>query len=38
MLAVEKEHRGKKIATKLVEQAIDAMIAKDAEEVGASNF
>jgi len=34
MLAVPEEHRGKGIATKLVRMAIDAMIAKDAEEVG----
>lgn len=33
MLAVKKEHRGKGIATKLVRMAIDAMIAKDADEV-----
>ena len=33
MLAVEKEHRGKGIATKLVCLAIDAMITKGADEV-----
>ncbi|KAK8206852.1 hypothetical protein M8818_004687 [Zalaria obscura] len=33
MLAVQKEHRGKGIATKLVCMAIDAMIAKDADEI-----
>lgn len=34
MLAVKKSHRGKGIATKLVCMAVDAMIAKDADEVG----
>ena len=34
MLAVREEHRGKGIATKLVRMAIDAMIEKDADEVG----
>ena len=33
MLAVEKRHRGKGIATKLVCMAVDAMIAKGADEV-----
>lgn len=33
MLAVPEEHRGKGIATKLVRRAVDAMIAKDADEV-----
>jgi len=33
MLAVEKEHRGKGIATKLVSMAVDAMIEKGADEV-----
>ena len=33
MLAVKEEHRGKGIATKLVRMAIDAMIARGAEEV-----
>ena len=33
MLAVREEYRGKGIATKLVRMAIDAMIARDAEEV-----
>lgn len=33
MLAVEKHHRGKGIATKLVCMAVDAMIAKGADEV-----
>ncbi|MCJ1310031.1 N-alpha-acetyltransferase mak3 [Agyrium rufum] len=33
MLAVKEEHRGKGIATKLVEMAIEAMIAQDAEEI-----
>lgn len=33
MLAVKKEYRGKGIATKLVSMAVDAMIAKDADEV-----
>lgn len=34
MLAVKTEYRGKGIATKLVRMAVDAMIAKDADEVG----
>lgn len=34
MLAVPEEHRGKGIATKLVCMAIDAMIERDADEVG----
>ena len=33
MLAVEKKHRGKGIATKLVRMAIDAMIERGADEV-----
>ena len=33
MLVVLKEYRGNGIATKLVKMAIDAMIAKDANEV-----
>src|SRR4051794_30977470 len=33
MLAVREEYRGKGIATKLVCMAIDAMIARDADEV-----
>ena len=33
MLAVREEHRGRGIATKLVRMAIDAMIARDADEV-----
>ncbi|KAF7845640.1 hypothetical protein BT93_L1484 [Corymbia citriodora subsp. variegata] len=33
MLAVKTEHRGKGIATKLVCMALDAMIAKDADEI-----
>lgn len=33
MLATRQEHRGKGIATHLVRMAIDAMIAKDADEV-----
>ena len=33
MLAVREEHRGKGVATKLVQMAIDAMIEKDADEV-----
>ncbi|KAL9125564.1 MAG: hypothetical protein Q9217_005245 [Psora testacea] len=33
MLAVPKKHRGRGIATRLVRMAIDAMIAKDADEV-----
>lgn len=33
MLAVEKEHRGRGIATKLVRMAIDIMIERDADEV-----
>ena len=33
MLAVREEYRGQGIATKLVRQAIDAMIERDAEEV-----
>ncbi|KAF1356581.1 acyl-CoA N-acyltransferase [Delphinella strobiligena] len=33
MLAVEKHHRGKGIATKLVCMAVDAMIAKGADEI-----
>lgn len=33
MLAVNKEHRGKGIATKLVRMAIDIMIDRDADEV-----
>lgn len=35
MLAVKKEHRGRGIASKLVRMAMDGMIAKDADEVGA---
>lgn len=35
MLAVRKEHRGRGIASKLVRMAMDGMIAKDADEVGA---
>lgn len=38
MLAVKKGHRGKGIATKLVCMAVDAMIAKDADEVGCIDF
>ncbi|KAF7592799.1 N-alpha-acetyltransferase 30 [Aspergillus hancockii] len=34
MLAVREEHRGRGIATKLVRMAIDAMIMRDADEVG----
>ena len=33
MLAVQKEHRGRGIATKLVRMAIDMMIERDADEV-----
>ena len=33
MLAVKDDHRGKGIATRLVRMAVDAMIAKDADEV-----
>lgn len=33
MLAVQEEHRGKGVATRLVRMAIDAMIEKDADEV-----
>ena len=33
MLAVQEDHRGNGIATKLVRMAIDAMIARDADEV-----
>lgn len=33
MLAVQKEYRGKGIATKLVRMAIDIMIERDADEV-----
>jgi len=33
MLAVKEEYRGKGIATKLVRMAIDAMIARNADEV-----
>ena len=33
MLAVKDEYRGKGIATKLVRMAVDAMAAKDADEV-----
>ncbi|KAL8779899.1 MAG: hypothetical protein Q9213_006721 [Squamulea squamosa] len=33
MLAVQKEHRGKGIATKLVRMAIDIMIERDADEI-----
>jgi peptide alpha-N-acetyltransferase len=33
MLAVKKEYRGRKIATKLVEQAIKGMVGKGADEV-----
>lgn len=33
MLAIWEEHRGKGMATKLVQMAIDAMIEKDADEV-----
>ena len=33
MLAVQKEHRGKGIATKLVRMAINMMIERDADEV-----
>ncbi|MCJ1373756.1 N-alpha-acetyltransferase mak3 [Loxospora ochrophaea] len=33
MLAVKEEHRGKGIATKLVRMAIDAMIAREADEI-----
>lgn len=38
MLAVREEHRGKGIATKLVCMAIDAMVARHADEVRMSNF
>lgn len=34
MLAVREEYRGRGIATKLVRMAIDAMIERDADEVG----
>lgn len=33
MLAVQESHRGKGIASKLVSMAIDAMVARDADEV-----
>ena len=33
MLAVKNEHRGQGIATKLVRMAVEAMTAKDADEV-----
>ncbi|KAF2173476.1 hypothetical protein M409DRAFT_33975, partial [Zasmidium cellare ATCC 36951] len=33
MLATQQEHRGQGIATKLVRMAVDAMIAKDADEI-----
>lgn len=36
MLAVREEHRGKGIATKLVRMAIDMMVEREADEVGAS--
>lgn len=36
MLAVKEECRGKGIATKLVRMAIDAMIAREADEVSFS--
>ena len=35
MVAVLEKHRGKGIATQLVKQAINVMIAKDADEVWA---
>ncbi|KAI9850624.1 MAG: N-alpha-acetyltransferase mak3 [Thelocarpon superellum] len=38
MLAVKEEYRGRGIATKLVRMAIDAMIKRDADEVGQSNM
>lgn len=38
MLAVREEYRGRGIATKLVQMAIDAMIERDADEVGTSAF
>lgn len=38
MLAVEKAHRGKGIATKLVCMAVDAMVAKGADEVGTQSL
>jgi len=33
MLAVQAEHRGRGIATKLVESALEAMISKGADEI-----
>ena len=34
MLAVKEQYRGKGVATKLVRMAVDAMIERDADEVG----
>lgn len=38
MLAVVEEFRGRGIATKLVEMAIEAMKARDADEVACDSF